>query len=211
MPSVRFRCGAQEATCAVPLPNSTTLQELLQDAKPRLGLAPSSSCQLRHRGKAVDLGERLRSILLVHLTLFASVTIALPWRLTGLVSNTVLDVVPADPSSSLQPPAALALSKPAPSSMSPPPTEAARPVDPPSATGHGFAAALAQMRAEIWDTDAKTAVLTLAKIVRNIVAQPWEEKYRTLRVTNPAFRQKLANSNAALGGSLLTFFCKICQ
>ena len=69
-----------------------------------------------------------------------------------------------------------------------------------STTTSSLGQSLAEFRAQVWDADAKVVLPTLLKIIQNIVAQPSEEKFRSLRLNNPTFRQKLANSNAALQG-----------
>jgi hypothetical protein len=52
-------------------------------------------------------------------------------------------------------------------------------------------AALATLRAGLSPADYLTAVQTLEKIVSNIVTQPMEEKYRSLKKSNAAFQRKL--------------------
>lgn len=61
-------------------------------------------------------------------------------------------------------------------------------------------AALATLRASLSPADYLTAVQTVEKIVSNIITQPMEEKYRSLKKSNAAFQRKLGGKN---GGDAL--------
>ncbi|GAX09755.1 hypothetical protein FisN_11Lh277 [Fistulifera solaris] len=61
----------------------------------------------------------------------------------------------------------------------------------PDSTADPLQAALATLRAGLSPADYLTAVQTLEKIVSNIVTQPMEEKYRSLKKSNVAFQRKL--------------------
>jgi ubiquilin len=64
-------------------------------------------------------------------------------------------------------------------------------VSAPAPTADPLQAALATLRAGLSQADYLTAVQTLEKILSNIVTQPMEEKYRSLKKSNAAFQRKL--------------------
>lgn len=69
------------------------------------------------------------------------------------------------------------------------------PVSVPVSTADPLSAALATLRAGLSPAEYLTAVQTIEKIVSNIVTQPMEEKYRSLKKSNAAFQRKLGGKN----------------
>jgi len=182
MASVRFRLNDKEATCKVAQPNTATLASLLLSV-PALAADSNVTYRFTLRGKPLDPDA--------------------PWRFAGVPTNACVDV--ALPSADHPPPPP----PPAPSRV---PNAAAVAVEAPVAptvvaaalltaappSGDVLAQAVQAFRAQTWDAEAKVALPTLAKLLRNAFASPHEDKYRTLRTSNPALRDKLGGSNAAL-------------
>jgi PUB domain len=66
-----------------------------------------------------------------------------------------------------------------------------------AAATSSVAAALQELRRGNSETSYKTAVSTLDKILSNIVEHPMEEKYRNLKVNNPAFQRRFGALSGA--------------
>jgi len=168
MASVRFRLNDKEATCKVAQPNTATLASLLLSV-PALDADANVQYRFTLRGKPLDPEA--------------------PWRFAGVPTNACVDV--ALPLTDLPP--ALAPSRPV---VVPNGAPVVAPSAPPA--GDALAQAVQAFRAQTWDAEAKVALPTLARLLRNAFASPHEDKYRTLRTSNPALRDKLGGSNAAL-------------